>query len=339
MNQDKEKYFAIDLLKVMAAIGIILMHVRANSGYDIHGFLYNRIIPSFTDGTFLFMAISAFGLMCGYFSKYLEGTISWELFYAKRIKKIWPFFAILVCLDVILSLSYDSIHQGLTDLTLLYGFLPDSGNIEVIGVGWFIGLIVVFYLCFPFFCFVMSNRKRAWSAFVISVLCLYLGTSYYKVGRSNIFFSFIFFVVGGIVFLYREQLRRVPVFISFSFLLVEVIGYYVFPNIFFNILITTTLLAICVRYGEKKDGIIFIKIKRRIVFLSSISMEMYLSHMLIFRGLEKIGFSSMPIGNACVQYIVMCILTIIGAIVFSIILKVFLEKVQRSLSNPLLNNL
>ena len=115
----------------------------------ITGFVYEGLIPSFTNFVFLFMVISGFGICCGYYEKILKGKISLSDFYGKRFKKILPFFAALVVLDLMMSPSLSSVHEGFADLTLLFGFLPN--DITVIGVGWFLGLIFVFYLCFPFF--------------------------------------------------------------------------------------------------------------------------------------------------------------------------------------------
>jgi peptidoglycan/LPS O-acetylase OafA/YrhL len=65
----KERYDNLDGLRAYAAIGIVMMHVLANSRYVVNGFLFSRMIPSFTDFTFLFMVISAFSMCCGYYEK------------------------------------------------------------------------------------------------------------------------------------------------------------------------------------------------------------------------------------------------------------------------------
>ena len=45
----KRYYGAIDGLRMIAAFGIVMMHIRANSNYEIIGYVYNTIIPSFTN--------------------------------------------------------------------------------------------------------------------------------------------------------------------------------------------------------------------------------------------------------------------------------------------------
>ena len=90
----KKYYGSADGLRTIACIGIVMMHVAENSTYSIQGYLYDTVIPSFTDFVFLFMMISAFGMCHGYYQQVLNGTLCISGFYAKRFKKILPFFCI-----------------------------------------------------------------------------------------------------------------------------------------------------------------------------------------------------------------------------------------------------
>ena len=87
----KEHYGAIDGLRTIACIGIVLMHIAANNSYKINGFLYDSVIPSFTNFVFLFMTVSAFGMCCGYYERTINNKISFSDFYEKRFRKILPF--------------------------------------------------------------------------------------------------------------------------------------------------------------------------------------------------------------------------------------------------------
>lgn len=83
-----EHYGAIDGLRTIAAVGIVMMHIRANNNYAISGFIYDTVIASFTNFVFLFMAVSAFGMCCGYYEKIITNQISVSNFYKKRIQKM-----------------------------------------------------------------------------------------------------------------------------------------------------------------------------------------------------------------------------------------------------------
>ena len=81
MATKADRYEGIDGLKAYAIIGIALMHVLANGEYGIGGFVFERLIPSFTNLVFLFMMVSGFGMCCGYYQKIIDQKISVEDFY------------------------------------------------------------------------------------------------------------------------------------------------------------------------------------------------------------------------------------------------------------------
>ena len=223
----KEHYGAIDGLRAIACIGIVLMHMASNNSYSISGFIYDSMIPSFTNFVFLFMTVSAFGMCCGYYERIINNKISFSDFYGKRFKKIFPFFGLLVLLDIAMSPSIDALYEAFADLTLLFGFLPGAGNITVIGVGWFLGLIFVFYISFPFFCVLLQSKRRAWMAFAISLIYNFVCTAYFDVGRSNILYSGCYFLAGGLIYLYRHELMKLNRWIGLGAAAVSVVLYYI----------------------------------------------------------------------------------------------------------------
>ena len=88
MATKADRYEGIDGLKAYAIIGIALMHVLANGEYGVGGFVFERLIPSFTNLVFLFMMVSGFGMCCGYYQKIIDQKISVEDFYKKRYIKV-----------------------------------------------------------------------------------------------------------------------------------------------------------------------------------------------------------------------------------------------------------
>lgn len=277
----ENRYDAIDGLRAYSAIGIVLMHVLANGNYSVSGFVFDRLIPSFTDLTFLFMVVSGFAMCRGYYDKIINGKISLDVFYGKRFAKTWPFFALLCMLDIIISPSVNSLTEVLANLTLCFGLLPNA-NISVIGVGWFLGLVFVFYLIFPFFCYLISDKRRAWFSFVVALAFNLLCSVYFGIGRNNIMYSAVFFLAGGLIFVYRGSVQRLSEkyrWIFWGLCVVVTIGYYMLGD---NVVL---ILAVCSLYllyviGNKKKSLLNNKITK---FLSGLSMEIYLSHMLIYR--------------------------------------------------------
>lgn len=241
----KERYGTIDGLRMIACIGIMMMHIQANNNYEITGYFYNTVIPSFTNFVFLFMTVSAFGMCCGYYEKVMNQTISLSDFYAKRFKKILPFFGVLVLIDVVISPSRAALFEAFADLTLLFGFLPNAGNISVIGVGWFLGLVFVFYLCFPFFCVLLANKKRAWISFAVCLLYNFVCAEYFEVGRSNILYSACFFLAGELIYLYRKELTKISSYITAVFAAASIVVYYLMGGRVINCLIVSMCLLMC----------------------------------------------------------------------------------------------
>ena len=182
MATKADRYEGIDGLKAYAIIGIALMHVLANGEYGIGGFAFERLIPSFTNLVFLFMMVSGFGMRCGYYQKIVNQKISVEDFYKKRYIKIWPYFALLCALDFVISPSKESLFEVFANLTLCQGLLPNV-KISVIGVSWTLAVIFVFYMLFPFFCFLIGNKKRAWSVAVTALVFNWLCGAYFFDGN------------------------------------------------------------------------------------------------------------------------------------------------------------
>lgn len=134
-------------------------------------------------------------------------------FYNKRYLKILPFFALLVLMDVAVSLMLDGgitvgkIYEAFAKLTLMFGFYTTSG-MSVIGVGWTLGVIFGFYILFPFFVYLIWTRKRAWTTLLIAVMISYVSEVHFVAGRSLCFPWLCYFVAGGLIYLYKVDIQR-----------------------------------------------------------------------------------------------------------------------------------
>ena len=325
-----DRYEGIDGLKAYAIIGIALMHVLANGEYGIGGFVFERLIPSFTNLVFLFMMVSGFGMCCGYYQKIVDQKISVEDFYKKRYIKIWPYFALLCALDFVISPSKESLFEVFANLTLCQGLLPNA-KISVIGVSWTLAVIFVFYMLFPFFCFLIGNKKRAWSVAVAALVFNWLCTNYFKAGRTNIVYDAIYFIAGGLIFLYRKELAdfasKYKVFAG-AILLIATVAYFAVGG---N---TLTMLFFCVvaliyTLGCRTGGGLVNPVAK---FLGGISFEIYLCHMVIYRVLEKLHIIHL-FGNDLLAYIFTAVAVICGSVVFSVCAKWFLNKIETILKN------
>lgn len=224
-----ERYESFNGLRAYAALGILLMHYLSNIDKEVSmvlkedlPLLYGRVIPFFTMFVYMFFIVSAFSMCCGYYSRFMienkKSGFDTEKFYSKRYSRIWPFFALLVFIDFVMNPSLAEFYQAFADLTLAFNFLPNP-HINVIGVGWFLGVVFLFYMVFPWFVFILQNKNRAWLTMVVAVVFHVILVQYFLTSefcteyqinspRHNIVYSFPFFMAGGLLYLYREMIRK-----------------------------------------------------------------------------------------------------------------------------------
>ncbi len=341
MNKEKQeigRYNNLDGIRAIAAIGIVMMHVRGNLGIKIDGYLYNTVIYQLGYLAFLFMCISAFSMCCGYYEKIMENKISVVDFYKKRYMRILPFFLILVLLDVIYGFSIDTLMEGIASLTLCFSLLPNS-TMSVIGVAWTLGVIFVFYLLFPFFCFLVSTKKRAiaitFIALLMHVMCrCYFFDSNHVVESfnrdSNIMFCGIYFMIGGLIFKYRTEIfdfvKRYAAVCTVGMIGLTIV-LFVFVEDFSIKTIGIFSLWMCYSIGPERK-ILSNKIMKSI---SNISMEIYLSHMVVFKIVNK-GIHNLNI-NGIIRYILCVVIVVAGAAGVSVVLKKCIRRVGDLLRN------
>lgn len=242
---EKKHYYGIDWLRTIACIGIVMMHIQANNTYHLTGFVAERMIPSFTDFTFLFMTISAFGMCTGYYEKVKNGKVNWVEFYKKRYLKVLPFFAVVVLMDIVFNHDLTSIIEAIPNLTLTRGFFPNQ--IEQICVAWFLGLVFVFYAIFPLFCAMLSTKKSGWFFFLVSLLLNFVVDRFYGVSRGNIIYSLPFFIAGGLIYLYRDKVKNWQIYLPLTLLSVSL--YYLVGGVYSCLLVSISFLLLAISIG------------------------------------------------------------------------------------------
>ena len=325
MEKQKIKFDGIDGLKTFSCLAIVAQHLLFNSAYDV-GSLFNKIVL-FGNAVFVFFIVSAFGLCCGYYDKILNKTFDLNIFYSRRYGKIFPFFLFLLIIDVAVSPSLKSMMEAFVEATLSFGFLPNM-KLTVIGVGWFLGVVFVFYMIFPFFVFLIQNKKRAWILFVIallvSVICrIHFFSNDYVLGsfveKTNFLYCMPFFFIGGLLFLYKDFFYRLQEkkWIKIIFLVIcmtATILYFLTPlDDFIKTYKNMILFSLWVIYAISCKHAFFNN--KIVMYLSSISFEIYLSHMFIYRVIEKtLGLRFL--GNGWASYIAVYILDILGCVIF-----------------------
>ncbi|MCD7804495.1 MAG: acyltransferase [Oscillospiraceae bacterium] len=330
-----QRYNNLDALRTIAAIGVICMHVRANIGFDVAvwggtaDYVVNTLIAQMGGFVQLFFILSGFSMCCGYYERIKNNEISLNKFYSRRYERILPFFALLVLIDLVVSLVFDggisagSIAEAFANLTLMFGFYTTSG-MSVIGVGWTLGIIFGFYILFPFFVYLIWNKKRAWFSFAITCVIYVLCCEYFDSGSSLMFRWMCYFVLGGLMYLYKDSIVRFferKTWLGVVFVLVGFAVVYMIP--FSGEGTTETIVGLIkniIGYGMMIIGALCpdTKLLSNPVskFVSGVSFEIYLAHMMVFRVIDKLGLATIA-GETLVSYILVCIGTTGGALVFA----------------------
>jgi peptidoglycan/LPS O-acetylase OafA/YrhL len=287
------------------------------------------------------MIISGFAMCCGYYDKISTGSIPVSRFYETRYARIWPYFVLLVVMDVMVSPSFSSFMEAFADLTLCFGLLPNA-DISVIGNGWTLGIIFLFYMLFPFFCFLLKNKRRAWMAMTVSVIFNICCTSYFFDNNhvidgfnieTNFIFCAMFFLAGGILFLYRNSISKVvekyrwgvailctilTVAYFFRKSILPVLDCHVSTAYIWLLILFSSW--VCYAIGTKGR----ILNNSAMKFLSRISMEIYLTHAGVFRIVERLRLNDL-FDTDWFSYIATVILVLAGSIVFALAAKCLLD--------------
>lgn len=311
-----KKYRNIDALRSFGCLAIIAWHVKANTNFNGGGVLTERIIPSFDYLVYLFMIISGFGMCNGYYQKLKDGNYDLNKFYSRRYKKTVPFFSILIIVNCILEFNRENIFEGLMEITMLFGFLPNN-SLSVIGVAWTLGAIFAFYIIFPFVVFLLNDKRKGIISLIVTLGITYMCQSYFMTEkfvtsnftmRHSFLFCLPYFLSGGLIYLYRNELsatvnlHKRAVLLGFVILAV---GYLLSPDEIggFDMIVPKTLILysamVCAVLGEQNKWLS----NRFTKFISEISMEMYLAHMVVFRVVEKLHIEKVC-DNAILRYVI-----------------------------------
>lgn len=231
------RYENLDGLKVIAAFGIVAMHVSSNMGHPLTSEIATNVIGSMTHFVKLFLILSGFGMCCGYYERFKSGKVNLEKFYIRRFEKNLPFFALLICIDTLFSIKTVLWRDVFSSLTMAFNLMP-SHDMSVIGVGWTLGVIFAFYFMFPFYVFLLSTKKRAWFTVIICYILNWCCCNYYEsVGKTdgaNFLFLSVYFAIGGVLYLYKDYIQEkvsgIPTFVVLLATAVVTMVWYLIPT-------------------------------------------------------------------------------------------------------------
>lgn len=198
-----DRILIVDLFRVIAIFMVVFSHILFTIGrpwlqicqpsFGIHPFSWSSWGEI---GVTLFLTLSGFSLEYNYGGMH----ISFGRFYAKRVFRIYPIYYMSLLLGLMVHIAFacwGTLYRGtpsplLPDFGFLDFFLALSGLNAFFGKwggpfvwsSWFIGLIMVLYLCYPTISW--ACRRSPWAC--ITLLFLISLISRILVSGSNIFF-------------------------------------------------------------------------------------------------------------------------------------------------------
>lgn len=160
---------ALEGMRAVAALGIIVAHVAFQTGNDT-GPLVNRMMARLDFFVPVFFALSAFLL----WRRYREST-GWASYYVKRLGRIMPGYWVTVVV-VLLLFPVASEPGGppgpvavLANLTLTQNYVPD-GLVGGLTHLWSLCVEMFFYLTMPLLALAVGRRSRAVRVATIAVV-------------------------------------------------------------------------------------------------------------------------------------------------------------------------
>lgn len=170
LPRDTGRIHGADVVRGIAATGVIFFHVLYLSGIPVHETSL-WWVGRFDFFVRIFFILSAFSISNAYIHR-INDIDSISNFYAKRFFRIAPLFYCLILYGVMSNIVTKSPVPGVFDILLSssfsFSFVLGKQD-SLVGGGWSIGIEWLFYAFFPVFIAVIRSWKSAVLAW--AVLC------------------------------------------------------------------------------------------------------------------------------------------------------------------------
>jgi peptidoglycan/LPS O-acetylase OafA/YrhL len=206
----EERIHGPDVLRGIAAIGVVFFHVLYLSGIPIHP-TGAALVGRFDFFVRVFFVLSAFSIAYAYSSR-LTGVDAVRNFYLKRFFRIAPLFYFVLLFNVLYTLamgrSAPSEFDILLNMSFLFSFVPGKHD-GLVGGGWSIGVEWIYYAFFPLMIALIRGWRSALGAWLLLCAIAVMGRPYFNQfmgGELRVFGLLYFlshaqyFVIGLFVF-------------------------------------------------------------------------------------------------------------------------------------------
>ena len=181
--KSSEHQSLLDSLKGIAILAVLMVH----SGGGRLPSIFGAIGDAGRYGVQLFFIISAF-LAFKSFSRYINDNVSYVSLSAnwiiKKIVRLIPVYFLAILLYLLIqggneywigSLQKITIQNVLSHITFTFGLFPTFSN-SIIGVEWYLGALVIFYLIVPILFKIINSLEKSF-VFLICGTFIFCGLS------------------------------------------------------------------------------------------------------------------------------------------------------------------
>lgn len=252
----KKRLLYLDVCRFWAVFLVIIYHIDVHmTNYNITSIRSFTIHNNYFTGVTLFIIISGLSLTMGLKNK----KVNWLSFYKKRILSVLPLLYIAYTIQYFrLFILYKSSPltgekwRIIFTLMGLDGYLSNLTPTFYLGIGeWFIGMILLFYIVFPFFYYLLKEKKIF---FIIITFSIYISTIFIPnpyLGFPTMFSLIPTFSLGMFLGYYEFEIKfrlflvLLTLFIIFQFFYIPAIG---MSSRTISDLIVSTTGILCTKY-------------------------------------------------------------------------------------------
>ncbi|WP_170948072.1 acyltransferase [Paenibacillus sp. 7516] len=324
----KERLFYLDFIRALSVLAIVVYHFSTTlSGLRIESFLsipWNYANGNLsTIGVSLFFSISGAALMYSYNDKF-----SLRQYFAKRFLSIYPIFwiAYIVAFLYLFYVNKTTAHvPNISFFLTIFGMdgymLYSIPNYYILGE-WFLGCIILLYLCFPVLRFFVLRYPIITFIAILVLYLVFVENYVFKLGINRNFLTRIPELLIGMYF--TQFIRKVK---WYHFLIASIItALMLFVKIDINQMYKVTIVGISVFFvlAYIAQFIRSNKIMGSIQVVSKYSFAVFLVHHVIMMQLAK-QFKGMNLTT--VETLSLLLITILIIVLFSLYLHKISNKV------------
>jgi exopolysaccharide production protein ExoZ len=328
MDMQKNKLEWIQALRGLAAFMVVMVHNRsALADTTIGKDIADHVLLPMAMGVDLFFIISGFLMV--WTTRYFDGTKAYIwAFLAKRFAKIWPLFALVTPLALVVEHGFGGFRDSSVVLSYVEGlaFIPHNPSASgiyfqmAVGVAWTLCFEWYFYLVFA--ASMLFGRRRyvataAWFALTLLVIPISRGgfnlnvaaqplvewSRYANLAINPIVWDFVVGMAAGWLYSSPIRIKQIGVVYAMALLLLASLGLAWKPVGMVNffgphgwgaplaiLFVSIALLA--------KEGVV--RVPRWSVWMGNLSYSLYLIHVYVFEALQHLA-AAMPLSHETID--------------------------------------